>query len=343
MYKFFRPLLFLLPPEVAHTVTLNLLKFAAQLRLVGLRLTRSFAAIPSQHPTEIFGLNFKNRIGIAAGLDKNGDYLNGLATLGVGFIEVGAVTPKPQLGNPKPRLFRLIKEQALINRMGFNNKGVDYLVRNLQRYQTHMIKQQCIVGVNLGKNKDTPLVNAAQDYIYCLKKIFLYADFATINISSPNTPDLRKLQTPEYLENLLSSIKQMRDALVAQHQKKLPLLVKIAPDLTDEELFSLVDIITKLQLEGIVATNTSNQRTQISSNPLAKETGGLSGKPITQLSYELLVKIRQRNQHIPVISVGGISSVAEAQRRFQADANLVQVYTGLIYEGPGLLEQLIRI
>ena len=333
MYKFFRPLLFCLPPEIAHTVTLNLLKFATKLKLICLFFPR---LTPS--PCNLFGLQFKTRIGIAAGLDKNGDYLDCLAALGVAFIEVGAVTPKPQVGNPKPRLFRLLKEQALINRMGFNNKGVDYLVNKLkQRNST------CIVGVNLGKNKETPLAQAADDYIYCLEKVFLYADFCTINISSPNTPDLQKLQTPQYLENLLTAIKKSRDDLTQQHQKKLPLLVKIAPDLVDAQLYALVDMIDKLGLEGIIATNTTNQRPDVTNNSLATEIGGLSGKPIAGLSYEMLVKIRQRNKNLPIISVGGISSLADAEERFQAGADLIQLYTGLIYKGPGLLRRLIRL
>jgi dihydroorotate dehydrogenase len=334
MYKIFRHLLFCLPPEVAHSVTLNLLKLAVKFKLI----REASPCILSQSvEAKLMGLNFKNHIGIAAGLDKNGDYLDCLARLGVGFIEVGAVTPKAQIGNLKPRLFRLVKQQALINRMGFNNKGVDYLVKKLkQRNST------CIVGVNLGKNKETPLAHAADDYIYCLEKVFLHADFCTINISSPNTPELQKLQTPEYLENLLTAIKKSRDDLVIQHKKKLPLLVKIAPDLTDAQLYALVDMVDKLELEGIIATNTTNQRPHVSANPISKETGGLSGKPIAILSYEMLVKIRQRNQNLPIISVGGIDSVAEAQRRFQAGADLIQLYTGLIYEGPALLRQLTR-
>jgi dihydroorotate dehydrogenase len=319
MYKFIRPLFFCLPPEVAHCFTLNLLKLAVKFKLIRVSSLQS--------PLNLMNLKFSNRIGIAAGLDKNGDYIDALASLGVGFIEVGAVTPKPQWGNPKPRLFRLVKQQAIINRMGFNNKGVDYLVENLKRRQS-----TCIVGVNLGKNKDTPLEKAANDYIFCLKKVFLYADFATINISSPNTPDLRKLQTPEYLENLLTAIKTARNGLQTEQAKKMPLLVKIAPDLSDNDLFSLLDIVATIGLDGIIATNTT----------LTQE-GGLSGQPLAQKSYDILVKIRQHNKNIPVISVGGISSVAEAERRFQAGAELVQLYTGLIYQGPGLLRQLTRL
>ncbi|MSP53051.1 MAG: quinone-dependent dihydroorotate dehydrogenase [Gammaproteobacteria bacterium] len=333
MYKFFCPLLFCLPPEVAHAITLNLLKFATVLKL-----THFFVCKSTGQPINLLDLQFKNRIGIAAGLDKNGDYLDALAALGVGFIEVGAVTPKAQIGNSKPRLFRLVKEQALINRMGFNNKGVDYLVNKLKQR-----KSTCIVGVNFGKNKETPLAQAADDYIYCLEKVFLYADFCTINISSPNTPDLQQLQTPLYLENLLTAIKKKRDDLTIQHTKKLPLLVKISPDLIDAELYALVDMVDKLGLDGIIATNTTNQRSNVTNHSLAKQIGGLSGKPIARLSYEMLVKIRQHNKHLPVISVGGISSVADAKQRFQAGADLIQLYTGLIYEGPRLLRKLIEL
>jgi dihydroorotate dehydrogenase len=320
MYKLLRPLLFCLPTECAHALTLNLLKLAHSFKL-----THFFSATSLQKPITILGLSFKNRIGIAAGLDKNGDYIDSLAALGVGFIEVGAVTPKPQIGNAKPRLFRLVKQEALINRMGFNNKGVDYVVRNLKRR-----KSSCIVGVNLGKNKETPLEHAADDYIYCLEKIFLYSDFATINISSPNTPDLRQLQTPKYLKILLSAIKKIRDDLVAQHSKSMPLFVKISPDLTNEELMDLLDIITEVGMDGVIATNTT-----------ITEKGGLSGKPVANRSYEMLGQIRQYTRQLPVISVGGISSVAEAQQRLAAGADLVQLYTGLIYEGPSLLRRLI--
>jgi dihydroorotate dehydrogenase len=333
MYRLLRPLLFCLPPETAHYFTLNLLRFANRCKLLKI----IYPTLPNQG-LKIFGLSFKNRIGIGAGLDKNGDYIDALAALGVGFIEVGAVTPQPQFGNPKPRLFRLTKYHALINRMGFNNKGIDYLVTNLKRRKT-----DAIVGVNLGKNKDTPLEHAADDYNYCLTKIFPYADFATINISSPNTPDLRKLQTPQYLQELLVNIKNMRDELQKSFNKKLPLLVKIAPDLAADELRELLTIVAQVGLDGVIATNATFSRAGVTTDPVAQEVGGLSGAPIAEQSFAMLQAIHQQCPNIPVVSIGGVDSVAEGQRRFQAGAALIQVYTGLIYEGPQLLRKLIKL
>lgn len=332
MYKILRYLLFILPPEISHSIALQLLKFAY---IIG--FTRILFPKQKTIPTTIFGLKFKNPVGIGAGLDKNGDYIDCLAALNVGFIEVGAITPKPQPGNPKPRLFRLIKDKALINRFGFNNKGVNYLVENLKNRKT-----DCIVGVNLGKNKNTPLSSAKNDYIICLQQVYNYSDFLTINISSPNTPDLRKLQTQEYLEDLLQSIKSERDICSKTHQKYVPLLVKIAPDLNDEDLTIIMTTINKVGLDGIIATNTTNSRDFNLQSPFAKEQGGLSGAPITSLSTLMLQKIYQHNNQIPIISIGGINSITEAKKRFKHSASLIQLYTGLIYEGPGLVNKIVR-
>lgn len=327
MYRLLRPLFFLLPPELAHRVALTGLTLLYRLGLVRCR--------PSEKQQGVFDLHFDNRLGIAAGLDKNGDYIDCLAALGVGFIEVGAVTPLPQAGNPKPRLFRLPAQQALINKMGFNNKGVDYLVNNLKKRKT-----DCIVGVNLGKNKTTPLANAADDYNICLRKIYPYADFATINISSPNTPGLRELQGDDYLPNLLQQVKQQRDELATQYNKSLPLLVKIAPDLSIPELQSMLSAIQQAKLDGIIATNTTASRDGVSHLAAAQHQGGLSGRPLAEKSRTLLHLLK--SCQLPIISVGGIDSPSEAKQRLQQGATLLQVYTGLIYQGPGLLKRIIK-
>jgi dihydroorotate dehydrogenase len=334
MYKLLKPILFLLPPELAHTITLKLLSFLYKIRLLHL----FFKTTNTKHTTEIFGLHFSNPVGIAAGLDKNGDYIDCLGALGVGFIEVGAVTPKPQSGNEKPRLFRLKQDNAIINRMGFNNKGVDYLVENLKRKSS-----SCIIGVNLGKNKQTPLENAKDDYIICMEKVYPYADFITINISSPNTPDLRKLQDPNYLSDLLSCVLARRDQLHQECSTKVPVLVKISPDISNTELADIVKILNELKVDGIIATNTTISRPNLHNQQLGNEAGGLSGKPVKELSYKILEAINSYNiSHLSVISCGGIDSEAEAMRRFNTGASLIQIYTGLIYEGPELLTRCIK-
>ena len=332
MYKLLRPLLFMLPTETSHYFSLSLLKI-----FHSIGLTRLFFRKIKSVPTEAFGLRFKNPVGIGAGLDKNGDYIDCLADLGVGFIEVGAITPKPQAGNPKPRLFRLTEDEALINRMGFNNKGVNYLVGNLKKRKT-----DCIVGVNLGKNKETPLALAKNDYIICLQQVYNYCNFLTINISSPNTPDLRQLQTPEYLEDLLTSVKNERDRCHTTYIKRIPLLVKIAPDLNDTDLALIIDVTHKVGLDGIIATNTTSSRDYNLQSQFAQEAGGLSGKPIEKVCADLLQKIHRHNQTIPIISIGGIASATEATKRFSQGASLIQVYTGLIYEGPRLPRKIIQ-
>tara|TARA_R110000868_G_scaffold158036_3_gene385815 strand:- start:71076 stop:72074 length:999 start_codon:yes stop_codon:yes gene_type:complete len=330
MYKILRPFLFLLPPETAHYFALNSLKLAHKIGFTKLMFPKL-----ANKPKQVFGLTFKNPVGIAAGLDKNGDYIDCLASTGVGFIEVGAVTPIAQIGNPKPRLFRLPKAQAIINRMGFNNKGVDYLVENLKRRNT-----DCIVGVNLGKNKQTPNETAYNDYIICLEKVLPYADFATVNISSPNTPGLRELQTPEYLSDLLTRVKTKRDELLKQHNKVFPLLVKIAPDLSAEEITEIHSIAQQVGYDGIIATNTTSSRANVKHLPHVNEQGGLSGKPVAEQSITVLKQLTAQPNHLPIISVGGIDSVTEANKRFDHEAALIQIYSGLIYHGLRLLRHL---
>lgn len=335
MYPIIRFFLFLLPPEMAHSVTLTSLKW---LHKIGL-LRFFIPAVKMTTPVQAFGLTFKNPVGIAAGLDKNGDYIDCLAALGVGFIEVGAVTPKAQPGNPKPRLFRLKSKQALINRMGFNNKGVDHLVMQLKKRQSN-----CVVGVNLGKNKETPLERAEDDYLFCLEKIYPYADFATINISSPNTPGLKALQTEAYLQHLLTVIKTARDVLSLKHGRHVPLLVKIAPDLTPSEISTIYQTVAAAQLDGIIATNTTAEREAVAGLPFGNEAGGLSGVPLKPLSFQVLTGLASEAvaKNLSIISVGGIDSPAEMRRRLKHGAQLVQIYTALIYQGPKLVHDCLQ-
>ncbi len=332
MYKILRYLLFLFPPETSHVLALNSLKFVHTLGL-----TRLFFPRQKSIPTNAFGLSFKNPVGIGAGLDKNGDYIDCLAALGIGFIEVGTITPKPQRGNPKPRLHRIIEAKSLINWMGFNNKGIDHLVENLKKRKT-----DCTIGVNLGRNNDVPLAKAQEDYSYCLEKVYPYTDFATINISCPNTGNLTDLQNHQYLQTLLTEVKQLREHLATIHKKYVPLLVKLSPDLNDTELYEAIDVIHSVGLDGIITINTAKQRYALSQHKKATYNGGLSGEAVTQASDEMLQKIQQYNHHIPIISVGGIASTLEAKKRFAHGACLIQLYTGLIYEGPGLIKKIIR-
>lgn len=323
LYKLIRPLLFLLAPETAHSLALNALRFYAK-----------FATqTPLKNSVTIAGIHFPNRVGIAAGLDKNGDYIDALFSLGCGFIEVGAVTPKAQAGNPKPRLFRFPQQKALINRMGFNNHGVDYVLAKLQKCKKHGI-----IGVNLGKNKDTPLERAHQDYSAGLEKLYNYADYFSINISSPNTAGLRDLHNVNLLDDFLEKIQIARDRLSNQTGLRKPLFVKISPDLTDDELKATLEVLLRRKLDGVIATNTTLQRTGIYS----KETGGLSGQPLFELSLKTVRRLAELSAgELPIIAVGGIGSPAQAQQMLAAGASLFQLYTALVYEGPGLLRRLV--
>ena len=314
MYKLVRPFLFLLAPEIAHSLTLNLLKLLFNCKVIHYFLPK----INENIPVQVYGLSFKNSVGIAAGLDKNGDYIDCLAALGVGFIEVGAVTPRPQRGNPKPRLFRLVPKQALINRMGFNNKGVDHLVKKLKQR-----KSACIVGVNIGKNQATPLSEASNDYISCFEKVYDCCDFVTINISSPNTKGLRELQNQQYLQDLLALMKNKRDELQQKHHKYLPLLVKISPDLSSNELAMMLETIQAVAIDGVIATNTSQHRQHLEALPVAQQAGGLSGSPITDLSGNITKNIHHLAPGLDMISVGGIDSMGEANQRFSHGAKLI--------------------
>ena len=289
-------------------------------------------------PLNILGLRFKNSVGLAAGLDKNGDYIDALGALGFGFLEVGTVTPKAQPGNAKPRLFRLKKDQALINRMGFNNKGVEHMIRRLKKR-----RYQGIIGVNIGKNYSTPLEQAHEDYIFCLRKLYVFADYIVVNLSSPNTPGLRKLQFGEELNKLLNLLKTEQKALANTHDKHVPLLLKIAPDLSPEECQDISQALLENNMEGVIATNTTISREGLSESVMANEAGGLSGEPLAARS-ELVVKALRTHLQgvIPIIGVGGISDKASAQAKLNAGASLLQLYTGFIYKGPNLIGEVLQ-
>lgn len=332
IYALMRPVLFKLPPETAHHFTFKILEIFYQLKLASLVVD----TIPPR-PCRLMGLDFPNPIGLAAGLDKNAQYLSSIALLGCGFIEVGTVTPRPQPGNPRPRLFRLPAAQALINRMGFNNQGIDNLLANVKK--AHF---QGILGINIGKNFDTPLERALDDYLVCLDKVYAYADYVTVNISSPNTPGLRQLQQAKALAQLLGGLKQAQQQLAQQHEKYVPLVIKIAPDLSDIELSILAEQLLEYQVEGVIATNTTLSRSGVENLPNANESGGLSGAPLSARATAVVAQLHQfLGEQIPIIAAGGVMSVADAQAKWQAGASLIQVYTGLIYHGPTLIKELV--
>jgi len=331
IYPLLRSVLFMFNPERAHSISMALLEFAYRLKL-----TRLLFGKRKYAPVKVLGLEFPNAIGLAAGLDKNGDHIDALAACGFGFVEVGTVTPRAQPGNPKPRLFRLVKDEAIINRMGFNNEGVEYLVNKVRAS-----KRDCIIGINIGKNRDTSLEHAVDDYVNAFEQVYPYADYVAVNISSPNTPGLRDLQHGEELDRLLLTLKQRQQQLKDEYGSYKPLLVKIAPDLNDAEIRQLANTLLDHKVDGVIATNTSSQRPQLKSTVLASEQGGLSGRPIQpQSDHVLTVLLDELNGEIPVIAVGGIMSAADAQRKIQAGAALVQVYTGFIYSGPRLISDI---
>jgi dihydroorotate dehydrogenase len=333
MYKLLRPLLFRLEPETAHNLTLQLVRMGAVQPIRSL-LQMMYAA--PVKPVQAFGLIFRNPVGLAAGYDKDGIAIRGLASLGFGHIEVGTVTPRPQAGNPRPRVFRLVEDEAVINRMGFPGKGADLVVRRLSSQRRPW---SAVLGLNLGKNKDTPLEEATQDYIALMRTFAPLADYLTINISSPNTVGLRRLQGREMLESLLRQVTAERQS----NKTSCPVLVKLAPDLTDEELEDAIGVILDQGMDGIIATNTTLARERLRS-VYQSQTGGLSGSPLRALSEEILGKVvRQVNGQVPVVSVGGIMTPEDAKHRLEMGAALVQVYTGLIYHGPGLVKKMVNI
>lgn len=322
LYKIIRPLLFLFDAEFSHKLTLTLLKL---LHVCGL------GALYRQHfqalPAKVMGIDFPNRMGLAAGLDKNGDYIDALAAYGFGFVEIGTVTPKPQIGNPKPRLFRLKKSKAIINRMGFNNKGVDYLVARVKQR-----KSQVILGINIGKNATTAMEDAVKDYLICLRKVYPHADYITANISSPNTKNLRDLQAGDALLDLLKALKAEQAVLAAEHNRYVPIAVKVAPDLSDEQIAYLANAFLKYSIDAVIATNTSIGRAHCLKEKALNQQGGLSGQPIFEQANHVLAGFKKALQgQIPLIGVGGVMSESDAALKLTLGAELVQVYTGLVY------------
>jgi dihydroorotate dehydrogenase len=338
MYSLIRRFFFSLDAELAHQIGLSGMKWLA---LTG--LNRLFFNAAEKHPRQVMGINFPNVIGLAAGLDKNGDYIYALSKVGFGFVEIGTITPRAQPGNPAPRLFRLPDSQAIINRMGFNNQGVDYLINNVKNYrkQNH---SDCVLGINIGKNFDTPVENALDDYLCCLNKVYNYADYITINISSPNTPGLRNLQFGQQLNDLLLGLKNQQKVLSKQYQKYVPLVVKIAPDMTDEEIKMVADSLLDTFIDGVIATNTTISRENLNNDQHQTETGGLSGKPLMQQATHVVKILSETLQgKIPIIAAGGIFSADDARQKLAAGASLVQIYTGFIYQGPDLIHECSKI
>ncbi|PTM03326.1 MAG: dihydroorotate dehydrogenase (quinone) [Bacteroidetes bacterium] len=338
MYKsLIRPLFFRLSPEKAHHFTFSLIKNIHKIPGVAAVNRMLFMPSKANEEVELFGLKFPNRIGLAAGFDKDGKLFEELANYGFGFIEVGTVTPKAQAGNPQPRLFRLPADGALINRMGFNNEGVEALVTRLRKRKNHRV----IIGGNIGKNKFTANENALDDYRICLQALHPHVDYFVVNVSSPNTPNLRELQEKEPLKALLSALKEDN----ASFPKPRPILLKIAPDLTDSQLDDIIEIVEETKIDGLIATNTTISRAGLNTDAATIEAigmGGLSGKPVRARSTEVIKYLSTKSQgRIPIIAVGGISTAADYREKIEAGASLVQVYTGFIYEGPGMVKKLL--
>ena len=332
-YPFARPFLFALDPETAHNVTFAGLDQAARFGVA-----RLFAPKLEATPVSVMGIKFPNRVGLAAGLDKNAEHLAGLATFGFGFLEAGTVTPRPQPGNPKPRMWRLREADALINRLGFNNDGVDRFLANLAKSS-----YRGVLGINIGKNFDTPNDRAADDYVKCLRAVYAKADYVAVNISSPNTAGLRDLQADAALDALLRTLKAEKQALAQQHGKHVPLVVKIAPDLTDDAIRGVARLLVEHQCDGVVATNTTIARNGVAGMPHADETGGLSGAPLRDKATAVIRTLaRALDGALPIIGVGGILSAEDAREKVAAGASLVQIYTGLIYRGPQLIADCVK-
>jgi dihydroorotate dehydrogenase len=333
VYGLARPFLFCLDAERAHDIGLTGIETAYRTGLGGL-----FASKPTPLPAHAFGIEFPNPVGLAAGLDKNGAHIDALAALGFGFIEIGTTTPRAQSGNPKPRMWRLPEHSAVINRLGFNNEGVDALMRNVER-----ARFGGVLGINIGKNKDTPNDRAVDDYLFCLERVYARASYITVNISSPNTQGLRDLQEEETLKRFVGTLREAQERLAAQHRARKPMLLKIAPDLTDAELDGIATVLREAQVDGVICTNTTIDRTTISGAPHAEEAGGLSGKPLFTKSTSVLRGMKQRlGDAIALIGVGGITSGADAAAKMDAGASLVQFYTGMVYRGPALIGECVE-
>lgn len=331
-YPIVRPALFKLDPERAHELTFQQLRF-----MNGTPLEMFYRQNLPSRPVTCMGLTFKNALGLAAGLDKNAECIDAFAAMGFGFVEVGTVTPRAQAGNDKPRMFRLVEAGGIINRMGFNNLGVDHLVENVKKARFNGV-----LGINIGKNKDTPVEQGKDDYLICMEKVYAHAGYIAINISSPNTPGLRSLQYGEALDDLLSSIKQKQKELEQRHLKYVPLAVKIAPDLSEEELIQVADSLIRHQIDGVIANNTTLDRSLVSGLKHAEEAGGLSGRPVQSRSTAVIQRLSQELQgRLPIIGVGGIDSLTAAREKIAAGATLVQIYSGFIYQGPGLIKDIV--
>jgi dihydroorotate dehydrogenase len=332
MYSLIQKLIFTQDPEWSHDFTINWLK-RTQNNLLSCVYKQNLA----DKPVQAFGLTFKNPLGLAAGLDKNGECIDAFAAMGFGFIEIGTVTPKPQPGNDIPRMFRLPQGQAIINRMGFNNKGVDNLIENVKK-----AKYKGILGINIGKNKDTPEEQALNDYLICLRKVYNYASYITVNISSPNTPGLRNLQHGQALDELLAGLKNEQTLLETQYVKYVPILVKIAPDLTEQEIVDMSNSLINAKIDGVIATNTTLDRTEVSGQQYAEEMGGLSGAVLTAKSQAVTEKLVEVIAgRMTVIGVGGIHSAKTAKARIDAGSSLIQLYTSLIYKGPKVIKEIV--
>ena len=335
MYGLARPFLFALDAERAHGLGLSSLD-----ALHALRLQRILGGRPRPFPTSLLGLRFPNPVGLAAGLDKDGTHIDALLGMGFGFIEIGTVTPRPQPGNQTPRMFRLPGHQAIINRMGFNNAGVDALVRNVGRARR---RGDGLLGINIGKNKDTPNESALTDYIHCLERVYPLADYVAVNISSPNTAGLRELQEEQALRRLVAELREAQERLASRHGRRVPVLVKVAPDLSDEDIDAAARVLGDLRVDGVIATNTTVSRIAVQGHRHAHQTGGLSGAPLMNKSTAVLRMLRTRlPQDVPLVGVGGILSGADAAKKTAAGASLVQLYSGLVYRGPALIGECVE-
>jgi dihydroorotate dehydrogenase len=329
-YCLIRPLLFALDVESAHEKTLSALK---QLNAAGLLPAKRYP----QQPLKVMGISFPNRVGLAAGLDKNGECIEAWGKLGFGFVEVGTVTPRAQPGNPKPRMFRLPQKQAIINRLGFNNHGVDALLRNVESANFNGV-----LGINIGKNFDTPIENAVDDYLICLSKVYSHASYVTVNISSPNTANLRQLQGASELDALLGSLKTRQTELSEKHGRYVPLVLKIAPDLDDAQITNIADALRRHRIDGVIATNTTIDREGVQGQRHADETGGLSGAPVFEKSTAVVCKLAASLAgELPIIGVGGITNGKNAKAKLDAGATLVQIYSGMIFRGPDLIGECV--
>ncbi len=333
LYRLARTGFFQLDAEKAHDLAIQNFK-----RFTGTPVDLLYRQQLPHRPVEVMGLTFKNPVGLAAGLDKNGECIDAFGAMGFGFVEVGTVTPRPQAGNDKPRLFRLVEAEGIINRMGFNNLGVDNLVENVKRSN-----YDGILGINIGKNKDTPIEKGAEDYLICMEKVYQYAGYIAVNISSPNTPGLRSLQYGEALDELLAELKTKQAELEQKHGKYVPLALKIAPDLSDDEISQICESLIKNKIDGVIATNTTLDRSIVEGMKHADEAGGLSGRPVQSRSTEVVRKLHEElGDKLPIIGVGGVDSYVAAKEKMMAGAKLVQVYSGFIYKGPSLVSDIVK-